>query len=144
MAANRTQLAAAAAQNNDDQGASPQQPSTNGRSAATNQGSSGAKQKGTAGPNSRIQQARQFKAANGGVSQVAAVKLPRTGIEQVFCSERPKFIEAHREFERVATVNVSYRSDLTTIRIEFSRKAYPDLFHVDTSRDSREKSMLLV
>ena len=126
MAANRTQLAAAAGQN-DDQGASPQQPASNGRSAAANQGSSsGVKQKGTAGPNSRIQQARQFKAANsGGVSQAAsnaAVKLPRTGIEQVFCTERPKFIEAHREFERVATVNVSFHCFFHTQGAEFSRK----------------------
>ena len=35
------------------------------------------------------------------------IKLARTGIEQVFCTERPRFIELHREFERIATVNVS-------------------------------------
>ena len=35
------------------------------------------------------------------------VKLPRTGIEQVFTAERPRFIETHREFERIASVNVS-------------------------------------
>ena len=35
------------------------------------------------------------------------VKLPRTGIEQAFTADRPRFIDAHREFERVANVNVS-------------------------------------
>ena len=38
---------------------------------------------------------------------IPPVKLPRTGIEQVYTAERPRFIEAHREFERVASVNVS-------------------------------------
>ena len=37
----------------------------------------------------------------------SSVKLPRTGIEQVFCGDRPRFIDAHREFERIANVNVS-------------------------------------
>ena len=67
-----------------------------------------------AGPN-RFQQMRSFKggysngAANGEQPQVIQppVKLPRTGIEQVFCADRPRFIETHREFERVAPVNVS-------------------------------------
>ena len=39
--------------------------------------------------------------------QVPQIKLPRTGIDQVFIGERPRFIEAHREFERIANVNVS-------------------------------------
>jgi len=38
---------------------------------------------------------------------MSQVKLPRTGIEQVFSCERPRFIDAHREFERIASVNVS-------------------------------------
>ena len=42
---------------------------------------------------------------------VPPVKLARTGIEQVFCSERPRFIDNHREFERVATVNVSKNNE---------------------------------
>ena len=62
---------------------------------------------------------RQFKGSNaygGGFSSAAGgnqeanvppVKLPRTGIEQVFTGERPRFIETHREFERIAAVNVS-------------------------------------
>lgn len=41
---------------------------------------------------------------------IPSVKLPRTGIEQVFCGDRPRFIEAHREFERIASVNVSQTS----------------------------------
>lgn len=72
------------------------------------------------GNNNRFQQMRQFKggqnynnrtgaAANSENQQVMVppVKLPRTGIEQVFCGDRPRFIEAHREFERIASVNVS-------------------------------------
>ena len=35
------------------------------------------------------------------------IKLPRTGIDQVFSGERPKLIETTREFERIANVNVS-------------------------------------
>ena len=59
---------------------------------------------------------RQFKgnnaygsggAAAGEGQMVPPVKLPRTGIEQVFCGDRPRFIETHREFERIASVNVS-------------------------------------
>ena len=42
---------------------------------------------------------------------VPPVKLARTGIEQVFCSDRPRFIDNHREFERVATVNVSVNNE---------------------------------
>ena len=38
---------------------------------------------------------------------IPQVKLPRTGIEQVFCSDRPRMIDATREFERLANVNVS-------------------------------------
>jgi hypothetical protein len=61
----------------------------------------------------RFQQMRSFKggyAYNGGEApQMTAppVKLPRTGIDQVFSADRPRFIETHREFERVASVNVS-------------------------------------
>lgn len=57
---------------------------------------------------------RQFKGncpnGNGGDGQASLlpnVKLPRTGIEQIFCADRPRFIETHREFERVANPNVS-------------------------------------
>ena len=59
---------------------------------------------------------RQFKGGNAYVSNQAAedipalahpVKLPRTGIDQVFSGDRPRFIESHREFERIASVNVS-------------------------------------
>ena len=42
---------------------------------------------------------------------VPPIKLARTGIEQVFCSDRPRFIDNHREFERVATVNVSKNNE---------------------------------
>lgn len=35
------------------------------------------------------------------------VKLPRTGTEQPYLRDRPRFIETHREFERIANVNVS-------------------------------------
>lgn len=35
------------------------------------------------------------------------MKLARTGLEQPYMRDRPKFIEVHREFERVANVNVS-------------------------------------
>jgi hypothetical protein len=35
------------------------------------------------------------------------IKLPRTGIEQPFMKEIPRFIDTHREFERIAVVNVS-------------------------------------
>ena len=34
-------------------------------------------------------------------------KLPKTGIEQPMMKDRPRFIEMHREFERVAPLNVS-------------------------------------
>lgn len=83
-----------------------------------NQGSN-AKTKGSmGGGNNRLQQMRQFKGGsnnyNGGAAATAdgsnlqsTIKLPRTGIEQVFCGDRPRFIEAHREFERIAPVNVS-------------------------------------
>lgn len=37
----------------------------------------------------------------------AQIKLPRTGIEQPFMKEIPRFIDTHREFERIAVVNVS-------------------------------------
>lgn len=33
--------------------------------------------------------------------------VPRTGIDQPFMIQAPKFIETHKEFERVAVVNVS-------------------------------------
>ena len=47
-------------------------------------------------------------AYNNGLEQsIPLIKPPRTGIEQVFLSERPRFIEATREFERLANVNVS-------------------------------------
>lgn len=36
---------------------------------------------------------------------ISPVKLPRTGIEQVFLADRPRFIENHREYERIAPVN---------------------------------------
>lgn len=32
-------------------------------------------------------------------------KLPRTGIDQPYMAVAPQFKEAHREFERIATVN---------------------------------------
>jgi len=35
------------------------------------------------------------------------VKLARTGTEQIYMRDRPRFIETHREFERIANVNVS-------------------------------------
>ena len=41
------------------------------------------------------------------------VKLARTGIEQPYMRDRPRFIETHREFERVANVNVSYYLSIT-------------------------------
>ena len=47
-------------------------------------------------------------AYNNGLEQsIPLIKPPRTGIEQVFLSDRPRFIEATREFERLANVNVS-------------------------------------
>ena len=50
------------------------------------------------------------------------IKLPRTGIEQVFIGERPRFIEAHREFERVANVNVS--ENYQAISLGWQQKQY--------------------
>lgn len=41
------------------------------------------------------------------------MKLARTGIEQPYMRDRPRFIEVHREFERVANVNVSKLCDLS-------------------------------
>jgi hypothetical protein len=35
--------------------------------------------------------------------------IPRTGIEQPFMLHAPRFSESHKEFERIATVNVSAR-----------------------------------
>jgi hypothetical protein len=35
------------------------------------------------------------------------VNLPRTGIEQPFMRDRPKFKETHKEFEATYQVNVS-------------------------------------
>jgi hypothetical protein len=60
----------------------------------------------------RFQQMRQFEggaAAAGEAPSINApqVKLPRTGIDQIYTAERPRFIETHREFERIAAVNVS-------------------------------------
>ncbi len=34
--------------------------------------------------------------------------LPRTGIEQPFMRDRPRFKETHKEFESINTLNVSY------------------------------------
>ena len=39
------------------------------------------------------------------------MKLARTGIEQPYMRDRPRFIEVHRDFERVANVNVSKLCD---------------------------------
>ena len=48
-------------------------------------------------------------AYNNGIEQsIPHIKPPRTGIEQVFISDRPRFIEATREFERLGNVNVSF------------------------------------
>lgn len=33
--------------------------------------------------------------------------IPRTGIDQPYMLHAPKFIDNHKEFERIATVNVS-------------------------------------
>lgn len=46
------------------------------------------------------------------------VKLPRTGIDQVFTSDRPRFIEAHREFERIATVNPLLAEEYEQVEME--------------------------
>ena len=56
-------------------------------------------------------------AAAGEAPQVMAppVKLPRTGIEQVYTADRPRFIETHREFERIASVNVSASPALVVV-----------------------------
>ena len=45
-----------------------------------------------------------------------SVKLPRTGIDQIFSGDRPRFIDTHREFERVASVNVSPSSLLKLLK----------------------------
>lgn len=42
-----------------------------------------------------------------GIVNRAPLKLPRTGIEQPFMKDIPHFIDTHREFERIAIVNVS-------------------------------------
>lgn len=46
------------------------------------------------------------------------VKLPRTGIEQVFSGDRPRFIEAHREFERIASVNPLLAEEYEQLEME--------------------------
>lgn len=49
---------------------------------------------------------------------IPSVKLPRTGIEQVFCGDRPRFIEAHREFERIASVNPLLAEEYEQLEME--------------------------
>ena len=78
---------------------------------------------------------RQFKGGNGYANNNGAaagdapqvmtppIKLPRTGIEQVYTAERPRFIETHREFERIAAVNVSLNS-LFSLSIERSLRRH--------------------
>jgi len=39
------------------------------------------------------------------------IKLARTGIEQPYLRDRPRFVETHREFERIATVNPLYAEE---------------------------------
>ena len=59
------------------------------------------------------------------------VKLPRTGIDQVFSGERPRFIEAHREFERIASVNVSNHLNSKSFSLDnFANLRSPDNFEV--------------
>lgn len=50
------------------------------------------------------------------------MKLPRTGIEQVFCAERPRFIETHREFERIASVNPLLAEEYEQLEMEMGER----------------------
>jgi hypothetical protein len=47
------------------------------------------------------------------------VKLPRTGIEQPYMRDIPRFIDTHREFERIAVVNVSNLKQRKFLTINF-------------------------
>lgn len=44
--------------------------------------------------------------------QAVNVFLPRTGIEQVFARDRPRFNENHKEFEPIHQMNVSLSADI--------------------------------
>jgi hypothetical protein len=63
------------------------------------------------------------------------LKLPRTGIEQPFMKEIPHFIEAHREFERIAVVNVSETFDIISL-LNFQMLALADI--TSGTRGTRE------
>lgn len=58
-------------------------------------------------------------AYNNGLEQsIPLIKPPRTGIEQVFISDRPRFIEATREFERLANVNPMLAEEYEQMELE--------------------------